>query len=74
MERFAFHPGANYNPNWITMLSDKELAAEIRKTEWDPDLMRDLFWRADMLEAWEAMEEWDDDLCYEAAEALGVTI
>lgn len=74
MARFEMHLGANYNPNWICMLSDKELAEEIRKTEWDPDLMRDLFWRADMLEAWEAMDGWDIDLCYQAAEALGVTI
>lgn len=74
MARFEMHLGANYDPEWICSLSDDELATEIIRTEWDPDLMRDLFWRADMLDAWEGMDEWDDELCRQAAKSLGVQI
>ena len=74
MARFETHLGQNIDQKWVCTLTDEELAEEIVKTEWDPDLMRDLFWRADMIEEWEAMDGWNDDLCHEAAKKLGVSI
>ena len=74
-ERFITHPGLNYDPAYICGLSNEELAREIREaTEWDIDLLRDLCWRADIIEEWD--ESGDDyaDVAYKAAEILGVEI
>lgn len=82
MNRFSNSVGAHYTPEFLCGLSDEELAAEIREgDEWDFDLIRDLLWRADLLEAYEEIdtdapgyekEQWA--LIYKAAETLGVTI
>ena len=53
-ERFEMHLGTNYDPAYICSLSDEELAKEIRELgEWDTDLLRDLSWRADIIEEWD---------------------
>lgn len=78
-ERFETHLGANYTPEWICSLSDEELAKEIRELpEWDDDLLRDLCWRADLIEEWAnpGVDEGYDymAIAYKAAEKLGVEI
>ena len=74
-KRFITHVGLNINPTWICMLSDEELAEEIRKSpEWEEDLLRDLCYRADMLDEWEAAGDDFDSVAFAAAEKLGLDI
>ena len=74
-ERFVTHMGVNADPEWLCGLSDEELAEEIRKAqEWDADLLRDLCYRADMLDEWEAAEDDFENVAFAAAEKLGVEI
>ena len=75
MNVFFTHLGFNYNPVYICGLSDEELAEKIREaTEWDIDLLRDLCWRAGLIEEWD--ESGDDyvEVAYKAAEILEVEI
>ena len=74
-ERFITHLGTNYDPAYICSLSDEELAKEIRELgEWDTDLLRDLCWRADIIEEWDEAEDDFEAVAYKAAEILGVEI
>ena len=74
-KRFITHVGLNINPTWICMLSDEELAEEIRKSpEWEEDLLRDLCYRADMLDEWEAAGDDFESVAFAAAEKLGLDI
>ena len=74
-ERFEMHLGTNYDPAYICSLSDEELAKEIRELgEWDTDLLRDLCWRADIIEEWDEAEDDFEAVAYKAAEILGVEI
>ena len=74
-ERFEMHLGTNYDPAYICSLSDEELAKEIRKlNEWDPDLLRDLCWRAGIIEEWEEAGDDFEEVAFKAAEKLGVEI
>ena len=74
-ERFEMHLGTNYDPAYICSLSDEELAKEIRELgEWDPDLLRDLCWRADIIEEWDEAEDDFEAVAYKAAEILGAEI
>ena len=74
-KRFVTHMGSNINPSWICMLSDDELAEEIRKSpEWEEDLLRDLCYRAGMLDEWEAAEDDFESVAFAAAEKLDVNI
>ena len=74
-ERFITHLGVNYDPKWLCSLSDEELAKEIRELgEWDTDLLRDLCWRADIIEEWDEAEDDFEAVAYKAAEILGVEI
>ena len=74
-ERFEMHLGTNYDPAYICSLSDEELAKEIRELgEWDIDLLRDLCWRADIIEEWDEAEDDFEAVAYKAAEILGVEI
>lgn len=72
--RFETHLGWNYDPCYVSSLSDEELAAEIRESDWDADLLRDLCWRADMIEEWIAAEDDFESIAFAAAEKLGVEI
>lgn len=63
----------SYTPEALAGMSDAELAEEInRLPDWDGDLMADLIWRAfpDYDGPWEV----GDELCYQAAESLGLEI
>ena len=74
-ERFFTHLGVNYAPAYICGLSDEELAEKIREaSEWDIDLLRDLCWRAGLIEEWD--ESGDDyvEVAYKAAEIFRVEI
>lgn len=74
-DRFITHLGHNYLPEYLCRLSDEELAQEIRNNpEWDIDLLRDLAWRADLIEEWENAGENFEEVAYKAAEVLGVEI
>lgn len=74
-ERFVTHIGVNVDQTWVCGLSDEELAEEIRKVpEWDADLLRDLCYRANMLDEWEAAEDNFESIAFAAAEKLGVEI
>ena len=74
-ERFEMHLGTNYDPAYICGLSDEELAQEIREAnEWEPDLLRDLCWRAGIIEEWEEAEDDFEEVAFKAAEKLGVEI
>lgn len=74
-ERFEMHLGTNYDPAYICSLSDEELAKEIRELgEWDTDLLRDLCWRAGIIEEWEEAEDDFEEVAFKAAEKLGVEI
>ena len=74
-ERFEMHLGTNYDPAYICSLSDEELAKEIRELgEWDTDLLRDLCWRADIIEEWDEADDDFEAVAYKAAEILGVEI
>ena len=74
-ERFEMRLGTNYDPAYICSLSDEELAKEIRELgEWDTDLLRDLCWRADIIEEWDEAEDDFEAVAYKAAEILGVEI
>ena len=74
-ERFEMHLGTNYDPSYICSLSDEELAKEIRELgEWDTDLLRDLCWRAGIIEEWEEAEDNFEEVAFKAAEKLGVEI
>lgn len=47
MTRFDTHLGFNYNPEYLTSLSDEELIELIDECpDWDMDLLKDLVWRA----------------------------
>lgn len=76
MERFKTHIGHNIDPLYICELSTEELAAKIRSlTEWEPDLLRDLCWRADMIDEWEAADDITfESVAYAAAKKLNVEI
>ena len=74
-ERFVTNLGTNYDPAYICGLSDEELAQKIRELgEWDTDLLRDLCWRADIIEEWDEAEGDFEAVAYKAAEILGVEI
>lgn len=74
MDRFETHLGTNYNPEWISSLTDEELAEEIRAfPEWDADLCRDLCWRANLLKDFLEAEDFSP-VVQAAAEKLGVDI
>ena len=74
-ERFKMHLGTNYDPAYICNLSDEELAEKIRESaEWDTDLLRDLCWRADIIEEWDEAGDDFEAVAYKAAEILGVEI
>ena len=74
-ERFVTHLGLNYDPAYICGLSDEELAEKIRESnEWDIDLLRDLCWRADIIEEWDTAEDDFETVAYKASEILGVEI
>lgn len=76
-ERFDSSIGEHYSPTYIAGLSDKELADEINKLDfYDGDLLRDLCYRADLLDEYcetngvgEAAE-----ICEKAAKILEVEI
>ena len=77
-DRFDSSVGIHYTPEFLCDLSDEELAAMLRE-ENDGDLIRDLLWRADLLDEYEALEDYEQDregwdIIYKAAEKLGVTI
>lgn len=70
--------GCHYTPGYLVSLSDEELAAALRE-ENDGDLLRDLLYRADLLDEYDAMDEHEQemhgwDLIYKAADILGVEI
>lgn len=72
-ERFSTTPGCHYAN--LDELSLEELAAEIRSLpEWDADLLRELCWRADMIEEWDAAEDDSESVAFAAAKKLGVKI
>ena len=74
-ERFITHLGLNYDPAYICGLSEEELAEKIRESnEWDTDLLRDLCWRADIIEEWDEAGDDFETVAYKAAEILGVEI
>jgi hypothetical protein len=74
--RFDESVGCHYTPEYLCELSVKELAAEIRDTqEWDTDLLRELCYRADMLDEWcDADGETFESVAFAAAEKLNVEI
>lgn len=82
MKRFENHLGENYTPDYLTSLTDEELAAEIKALDyWDIDLVHDLVWRASILDdsiadEWEADETGDEmeSIAFKAAKALCVEI
>ena len=57
-------------------MSDAELSQEIRSLGfWDTDLLRDLCWRAGLIDEWEEADGDNfEDVAYKAAEKLGVEI
>lgn len=65
-----------YNHSYIAGLSDQELADKINELDcYEPSLMRDLCYRADMLDEYcDADGDTVFDICYAAAEKLGVEI
>lgn len=66
---------SDFSDSWVADLSDKELAKEInRKSEWDPVLLRELFYRADMLDVWDSLEEPDERIISKAGKVIGVRI
>lgn len=72
-ERFSTTPGCHYAN--LDELSLEELAAEIRSLpEWDADLLRELCWRADMIEEWDSAEDDSESVAFAAAKKLGVKI
>ena len=74
-KRFVTPLGFNYDPAYICELSDEELAEKIREaTEWDIDLLRDLCWRAGIIEEWDESRDDYVEVAYKAAEILGVEI
>lgn len=75
-ERFSNDLGCHISPSHLCDLSVEELAAEIRDTpEWDADLLRELCYRADMLDEWcDADDETSESVAFAAAEKLGVEI
>lgn len=80
--RFSSSTGCHYNPEYLTSLSDEELANAICGPEgWDDDYFRELVWRADILEdgllkTYVETEEWEDTIpiIKKAAEILGIKI
>ena len=75
-ERFDNSLGEHYNPVYIAGLSDQELADKINELDcYDGDLIRDLCYRADMLDEYcNADSDTVFDICYAAAKKLGVEI
>ena len=75
-ERFDNSLGEHYNPVYIAGMSDQELADKINELDcYDRDLMRDLCYRQDMLDEYcNADSDTVFDICYAAAEKLGVEI
>ncbi len=74
-ERFDTRPGLEDIPVWVMRLTDKEIAAEIRRlTVWDDDLLRELCYRAGNLEDFLIFEDSDCPPVFEAADRLGVYI
>ena len=72
-ERFSNETGCHYTD--LEDLTLEELAAEIRSLpEWDADLLRELCWRADMIEEWDAAEDDSESVAFAAARKLGVKI
>lgn len=80
--RFSSSTGCHYSPEYLTELSDEELAKAICKLDiLDDDLLRELVWRADiresgLFEAYINAEEWDDavSIVAKAAEVLNIEI
>ena len=74
-ERFITNLGLNYDPAYICGMSDEELAQEIREaTEWEFDFLRDLCWRANIIDEWDEAGDNFETVAYRAAEILGVEI
>lgn len=72
--RFDDSLGCHYEPGFLCDLSDEDLAMRIRETpEWDADLNRELCYRADLLDQYVYLKDWEA-VVYEAAEKLGVSI
>lgn len=62
-----------YTPADIAAMTNEELAAAIREADdWDAHLLEDLVWRAFGDD--EHMTEVGDEICFRAAEVLGVEI
>lgn len=80
--RFSNSMGCHYSSEYLTGLSDEELAKAICKLDiLDDDLLRELVWRADiresgLFEAYINAEEWDDavSIIAKAAEVLNIEI
>lgn len=65
----------NYLPEHLCVLSDEELAEEIRNSqEWDLDMIQNLIWRANLVDEWENADENYEEIAYKAAGVLGVEI
>ena len=61
--------------SYLDGLSDAELAQEIKDFDfWDTGLLRELCWRADLIDEWEEADDNYMDIAYKAAEKLGVEI
>lgn len=77
-ERFSRGIGScyAYTQYDIAAMSDAELSQEIRSLGfWDTDLLRDLCWRAGLIDEWEEADGDNfEDIAYKAAEKLGVEI
>ena len=69
-------PGSYYDPFYLDSLSDAELVREIKNSDsWDMDLLRELCWRAGLIDEWEESDgDTFEDVAFKAAEKLGVEI
>lgn len=73
-ERFSAE--CAYDSSYITAMTDAELAAEINgQSSWDGDLLREVAYRADMLQEYvdADADSWEPVIA-KAAETLGVKI
>lgn len=75
-ERFDFTSGTIYGAEALADMTDEELATEISCSEtWEPELIQELAWRADLIDEYEQSDEDDvEEIAEKAAEALGVSI
>lgn len=73
-DRFDDSLGCHYDSGFLCDLSDEDLAMHIREIPgWDADLNRELCYRADLLDQYVYLKDWEA-VVYEAAEKLGVSI